>query len=112
MLYDVIVTFFNYLVYLGFLDPFYYQESLVRQTHSFDPPNKDHAETLLDAVNKVDWYDPAVDDRIMQFLAPVASAANHYLPRNRTMILNEVAYEGTLLSIFCMNSKCTFFHIR
>ena len=97
LLYDVIVTFFNYLVYLGFLEPFYYQESLVSQTHSFDPPNKDHAEILLDAINKVDWYDPAVDDRIMQFLAPVESTANCYPPRNRTMILNEVAFEEAFI---------------
>jgi hypothetical protein len=97
LLFDVIVTFFNYLVYLGFLEPFYYQEALVRQTHSFDPPNKDHAEILLDAINKVDWYDPAVDDKIMQFLSPVESAANHYLPRNRTMILNEVANEESII---------------
>lgn len=34
LLYDVIVTFFNYLVYLGFLEPFVYQEATVRQAHS------------------------------------------------------------------------------
>lgn len=90
LLYDVIVTFFNYLVYLGFLEPFYYQEALVRQTHSVVPPNSDHAEILLDALNQVDWYDPAVDNKIMQFLSPVGSTSNYYLPRNRTMLLNEI----------------------
>lgn len=90
LLYDVIVTFFNYLVYLGFLEPFYYQEALVRQTHSMVPPNSDHAEILLDALNQVDWYDPAVDNKIMQFLSPVGSISNYYLPRNRTMLLNGI----------------------
>ena len=90
LLYDVVVTFFNYLVYLGFLEPFVFQEADVRQSHSLEPPNREHAEILYDAINKVDWYDPAVDDRIMQFLTPIGCASNYYLPRNRTKLLNEI----------------------
>ena len=89
LMYDVIVTFFNYLVYLGFLEPFIYQEAVVRQTHSLEPPNKEHAEILCDAINKVDKYDPAVDDRIIQILTPGWGAPSYYLPRNRTILLNE-----------------------
>ena len=90
LLYDVVVTFFNYLVYLGFLEPFIYQEAALKQPHSLEPPNREHAEILYDAINKVDWYDPFVDDKIMQFLTPIGSASNYYLPRNRTMLLNEI----------------------
>ncbi len=96
LLYDVIVTFFNYLVYLGFLEPFVYQEATVRQTHYLEPPNKEHAKILHDAINKVDRYDPAVDDRIMQFLTLPWSASPHYLSRNRTMILNEIEKHETI----------------
>ena len=48
-----------------------------------------HAKILYDAINKVDWYDPAVDDRIKQFLKTTRSVRNTYLPSNR-MILNEI----------------------
>ena len=94
-LYDVVVTFFNYLEYLGFLEPFICQEAVLRQSHSLEPPNRDHAEILYDAINKVDWYDPAVDDRIKQFLKPTSSIRNTYLPRNR-MILNEIENQETI----------------
>lgn len=97
LLYDVVVTFFNYLVYLGFLEPFVFQEADVRQSHSLEPPNRENAEILYDAINKVDWYDPAVDDRIMQFLTPIGSASNYYLPRNRTMLLNEIENQETII---------------
>jgi len=97
LLYDVVVTFFNYLVYLGFLEPFVFQEAVVRQSHSLEPPNREHAEILYDAINKVDWYDPAVDDRIMEFLTPIGSASNYYLPRNRTMLLNEIENQETIV---------------
>ena len=97
LLYDVVVTFFNYLVYLGFLEPFVFQEAVVRQSHSLEPPNRELAEILYEAINKVDWYDPAVDDRIMQFLAPIGSASNYYLPRNRTMLLNEIENQETIV---------------
>ncbi len=95
-MYDVIVTFFNYLVYLGFLEPFVYQEATVRQAHSLEPPNKEHAEILKDAISKVDRYDPAVDDKVIQFLPPDWSTEYHYLPRNRTMILNEIEIKRQL----------------
>ena len=95
LLYDVVYTFFNYLVYLGFLEPFIFQEAVIRQSHSLEPPNRDHAEILYDAINKVDWYDPAVDDRIKQFLTPTKSVRNTYLPSNR-MILNEIENQETI----------------
>ena len=95
LLYDVVYTFFNYLVYLGFLEPFIYQEAVLRQSHSLEPPNREHAENLYDAINKVDWYDPAVDDRIKQFLTPTKSVRNTYLPRNR-MLLNEMENQETI----------------
>ena len=95
MLYDVVHTFFNYLVYLGFLEPFICQEAVLRHSHSLVPPNREHAENLYDAINKVDWYDPAVDDRIKQFLTPTKSVRNTYLPRNR-MILNEIENQETI----------------
>ena len=95
MLYDVVYTFFNYLVYLGFLEPFIWQEAVLRQSHSLEPPNREHAENLYDAINKVDWYDPAVDDRIKQFLTPTKSVRNTYLPRN-SMLLNEMENQETI----------------
>ena len=95
LLYDVVYTFFNYLVYLGFLEPFICKEAVLRHSHSLEPPNRDHAEILYDAINKVDWYDPAVDDRIKQFLKPTSSIRNTYLPRNR-MILNEMENQETI----------------
>ena len=95
LLYDVVYTFFNYLVYLGFLEPFFFQEAVLRQSHSLEPPNREHAENLYDAINKVDWYDPAVDDRIEQFLTPTKSVRNTYLPRNR-MLLNEMENQETI----------------
>ena len=95
LLYDVVVTFFNYLVYLGFLEPFIYQEATLRKSHSLEPPNREHAEILYDAISKVDWYDPTVDDRIMQFLTPIRNVSNYYSPRNRTMLLNEIENQET-----------------
>ena len=95
LLYDVVVTFFNYLVYLGFLEPFICQEAVLRHSHSLEPPNREHAENLYDAINKVDWYDPAVNDRIKQFLTPTKSVRNTYLPRNR-MLLNEMDNQETV----------------
>ena len=95
MLYDVVCTFFNYLVDLGFLEPFICQEAVLRHSHSLEPPNREHAENLYDAINKVDWYDPAVDDRIKQFLTPTKSVRNTNLPRNR-MILNEIENQETI----------------
>ena len=97
LLYDVVVTYFNYLVYLGFLEPFIYQEAVLRKSHSLEPPNREHAEILYDAINKVDWYDSAVDDRIMQFLTPIGSVSNCFLPRNRTMLLNEIETQETII---------------
>ena len=96
LLYDVVVTYFNYLVYLGFLEPFIYQEAALRKSHSLEPPNREHAELLYDAISKVDWYDPAVDDRIMQFLTPIRNGSNYYSPRNRTMLLNEIENQETI----------------
>lgn len=95
LLYDVVYTFFDYLVYLGFLEHFICQEAVLRQSHSLEPPNRDHAEILYDAINKVDWYDPAVNDRIKQFLTPTKSVRNTYLPRNR-MLLNEMDNQETI----------------
>lgn len=95
LLYDVVYTFFDYLVYLGFLEHFICQEAVLRQSHSLEPPNRDHAEILYDAINKVDWYDPAVNDRIKQFLTPTKSVRNTYLPRNR-MLLNEMENQETI----------------
>ena len=95
LLYDVVYTFFNYLVYLGFLEPFICQEAVLRQSHSLEPPNRDQAEILYDAINKVDWSNPAVDDRIKQFLTPTKSVRNTYLPRNR-MLLNEMENQETI----------------
>ena len=95
LLYDVVYTFFKYLVYLGFLEPFFFQEAVLRQSHSLEPPNREHAENLYDAINKVDWYDPAVDDRIEQFLTPTKSVRNTYLPRNR-ILLNEIENQETI----------------
>ena len=95
LLYDVVYTFFDYLVYLGFLEHFICQEAVLRQSHSLEPPNRDHAEILYDAINKVDWYDPAVNDRIKQFLTPTKSVRNTYLPRNR-MLLNEMDNQETV----------------
>ena len=97
LLYDVVVRFFSYLVYLGFLDPFSCQEAVLRQPHSLEPPNRAHAEILYEAINKVDWYDPAVDAKIMQFLKPTWRASKNYLPRNRTILLNEIENEETFI---------------
>lgn len=97
LLYDVVVTFFDYLVYLGFLDPFICQEAVLSQPHSLEPPNRAHAEILYDAINKVDWYDPAVDDKIMQFLTPTWSVSNNYMPRNRTILLNEIENQEAII---------------
>ena len=95
--YDVVYTFFNYLEYLGFLEPFICQEAVLRQSHSLEPPNRDHAEILYDAINKVDWYDPAVDEKIMQFLIPTWSVSNNYLSRNRTRLPNEIENQETII---------------
>lgn len=97
LLYDVVVTFFNYLVYLGFLDPFICQEAVIRQPHSLEPPNRAHTEILYEAIDKVDWYDPAVDEKIMQFLKPTWSVPNNYLTRNRTILLNEIENQETII---------------
>lgn len=69
LLYDVVVTFFNYLAYLGFVDPFSYQEAAVKQTYSLTPPNSENAAILQEALEKVDWLDPGVDERINQLIA-------------------------------------------
>lgn len=45
----------------------------------------------------MDWYDPAVDDKIMQFLEPTWSVSKNYLPRNRTILLNEIENEETFI---------------
>ena len=95
LLYDVVYTFFYYLVYLGFLEHFICQEAVLRQSHSLEPPNREHAENLYDAINKVDWYDPAVDDRIKQFLPPTKSVRNTNLPGNG-MILNKIENQETI----------------
>ena len=89
LLYDVVVTFFNYLVYLGFLQPFYYQEAILQKTHSLTPPNKDHADILIDALEKADWYDPKVDDTLQQLLTPFQSNSSYYLPRSEKEVENE-----------------------
>ena len=68
LLYDVVFTFFNYLAYLGFLAPLVYQETEVKQTHSLAPPNKVHADILIKALKRADWYDPFVDNQLSQLI--------------------------------------------
>ena len=75
LLYDVVAAFFNYLVYLGFLDHFSYQEAAVKQTHSLIPPDETHAKILFDTLREVDWYSPNVDNDISQRLPPETDKA-------------------------------------
>lgn len=97
LLYDVVVTFFNYLVFLGFLTPLISQEADVRQTHSLEPPNKEHAAILYEAINKVDKNEPTVDDEIVQLLSQVGGNTNIHLQRNQTVIINEMENKETLI---------------
>jgi hypothetical protein len=78
LLYDVVYKFFKYLVYLGFLVPFIDQEAEIKRTYSLDPPNKEHAAMLVEALKNVDWYDPDVDNKISQLLAPDGKSMHSY----------------------------------
>ena len=97
LLYDVVVTFFNYLVYLGFLGRFYYQEANIQQTHSLTPPNKDHADVLLDALEKVDWHDPNVDNTLQQLLPPTKSNSSFYLSQSGTTVEKKPEKEASIV---------------
>lgn len=70
LLYDVIVTYLNYLSYLGFLSSFHYSQAGVLKTHSLIPPNSSNAERLEAAIRAVDGLDPAVDSNIHGILTP------------------------------------------
>lgn len=73
LLYDVAYTYLKYLKYLGFLEQLTYREYYVKKTHSLVPPNKEHADMLLDALKKVDWCNPTVDGEISKLIEPTSN---------------------------------------
>ena len=93
LLNDVIDTYFNYLVYLGFLEPFCFQEATVLRTHSLLPPNKEYAASLRDALCKIDRYAPDIDNRIKQLLLPYEHTPSTVQQSNHSADLNVVEYE-------------------
>lgn len=70
LLYDVIVTYLDYLAFLGFLGEFSYQEATILKTHSLTPPNSSNAKRLETALRAMDEFDPAVDWNIHGLLYP------------------------------------------
>lgn len=86
LLNDVVSTFFNHLTYLGFLQPPFFQEYLVNQAYSLTPPNKEHANILLDALKKVDWYSPSVNTQLLQAIEPRLSTKT--VPRSHIPEVN------------------------